>query len=406
MSTRILFVAENVTLAQIVRIATLARSLPPDRYDVHFASSSFPELVFAGTDFEQHAIETLAAERAAKALESGRRLYDKKTLQRYVAAELALMDRVEPDVVVGDFRLSLSTSAQLAGVPCGVLINAYWSPFAVRERWPVPDHPIVRLVGEELAERYFPKALPRAFEHFASPVNATRRRLGLPPVGSLQEVLTQGDYTLYPDDPWLTPVQGEPAQHRFLGPVLWEPSLATPQFGFDDERPLVYVTLGSSGKVDLLPLVVEAVASLPVNVVVATAGRAELANLPPNVRAYPYVPGSELARRAAVVVSNGGSTTGYQALREGTPVVGLPTNLDQYLATQALVARGVGLEVKARNADLESVRSAVERALVDEEMKRAAESVGARFAAHDSAAVFRRWVDEVVRRPPVAAVVG
>ena len=51
MRPRILFVAEAVTLAQVVRLATLARGLDPARYEVHFASARFDELVFAGTAF-------------------------------------------------------------------------------------------------------------------------------------------------------------------------------------------------------------------------------------------------------------------------------------------------------------------------------------------------------------------
>ena len=40
MRRRILFVAEAVTLAQVVRLVTLARALDPARYDVHFASAA------------------------------------------------------------------------------------------------------------------------------------------------------------------------------------------------------------------------------------------------------------------------------------------------------------------------------------------------------------------------------
>ncbi len=393
---RILFVAENVTLAQVVRLATLAEALPHGHFEVHFASASFPEMVFAGTSFVRHTIETLPAERAAKALDAGKRLYEKRTLLRYMDAELRLIDEVQPDLVVGDFRLSLSSSAELRGVPSGVLINAYWSPYAQREKLPVPDHPIVNLVGEEMAEKYFPLAVPKVFRHFASPINAARAKHGLRDVGSLNEVLCHADYTLYPDDPQLTPAPGAPAHHRFLGPVLWEPKLPMPELDFaEPERPLAYVTLGSSGKIDLLPSVIEALAGLAVNAVVATADRAQLPELPSNVRAYPYVPGSELSRRARVVISNGGSTTGYQALAEGTPVVGIPNNFDQYLATDAIVSAGAGLCVKARSASSSNIRSAIERALSDEAMTNAAQQIAARFVRQDSSHAFLEWVEEV-----------
>lgn len=405
MKPKVLFVAENVTLAQVVRLVTLARALPPADFDVHFASSTFPEFVYAGMTFTQHQLDTLDAERATRALEAGKRLYERRTLQRYVEAELALMESIQPDVVVGDFRLSLSTSAEKFGIPCGVLINAYWSPFSMREEWPVPDHPIVRLVGEELARRYFPQAMSRVFDHFASPVNAVRKKYGLPPVGSLLQVLTHGDYTLYPDDPWLTPVRGAPPSHRFLGPVLWQPDVPMPDLAFaDPARPLIYVTLGSSGKVDVLPAVLSGLEGLAVNAVVATAGRARPSAVPQNVRAVEYVPGAEMARRAAVVISNGGSTTGYQALAEGTPVVGIPTNLDQYLASQAICASGAGLEIKARVLTSERVREAVSRALVDDDLRNNAQDVARHFSKHDSGAAFRAWIEQVTQKMPARTV--
>lgn len=408
MKKRLLFVAENVTLAQVVRLVTLARALPSDAYEVHFACSEFPELVFAGTQFTQHRIETLAPELAAKALQAGRRLYEKSTLLRYIAAETRVIDAVRPALVIGDFRLSLPTSAELRGVPSAVLINAYWSPFARRERFPVPDHPIIKWLGEALTEQYFPQAIPRVFQHFASPINAVRKKHGLAQVGSLLQVLTHADYTLYPDDPWLTPIEGAPLTHRFLGPVLWQPDLlgeepsaaqATEQsddLERADERPLVYVTLGSSGEVQLLPMIAQVLGQLPVRAVIATAGRRELGGVPDNVVAREFVKGEDMARRARVVISNGGSTTGYQALSQGTPVLGIPSNFDQYLATEAILRAGAGAIVKARQATPESLRAAITGLLVDDAARAAAQRVAQRFSQHDAAANFRAFVEHVL----------
>ena len=394
---RILFVSENVTLAQVVRLLTLARSLPQSQYEVHFASRAFDHVIFQGTDFSQHQLYTLDKERVLGAMEAGKRLYERNALERYVDAELELFDRIEPDLVVGDFRLSLSTSTQLRKVRLATIINAYWSPYAVRSGFPVPDHPIVRLLGEATAAKYFPLAIPRVFDHFASPVNALRKARRLPPLGSLLEVLTAGDDTLYLDEPTLTPLSGAPACHRFLGPVLWAPSVPVPgDLDASDARPLVYVTLGSSGRTDALPHVLRALSNLPVRVVVATAGRVQLSDLPDNVRAYPFVPGDQVSRRASLVISNGGSTTSYQALAEGTPVVGLPSNLDQYLAMTAIEAAGAGALVKARCVDETAITRAVERVLHDEGFSRAARAIAERFRALDSGVEFRRYLSETL----------
>lgn len=403
---RILFVAENVTMAQCVRLVTLARSLDEARYDLHFACADFPDLIFEGTRFTRHPLESLSPEAAARALEAGQRLYEKATLLGYIEAERRLIGEVEPALVVGDFRLSLPASAELSGVPCAVLINAYWSPYARRQGFPVPDHPIIGWLGEKLTEQYFPRALPHVMRHFASPINAARATHGLPPVGGLLEALTDGTFTLYPDDPALVPLESAPASHRFLGPVLWQPELEAPNgaeiagLGSDAElerlldagRPLVYVTLGSSGPVGLLPQVIEALRRLPVVGLVATAGRVQLGPLPPNVVARRFVRGADVARRAAVVVSNGGSTTGYQALAEGTPVLGLPSNFDQYLATEAIDRFGAGISVKARRADAAAIGAALDRALGDAALASGARRAKSSFAAWDSAARFRELV--------------
>ena len=398
---RVLFVSENVTLAQVVRLVTLARALEREDVEVHFASSMFPELVFGTTAFIHHEIETLAAARAEKALRAGRRLYEKATLVGYIRAEIALIERIRPELVVGDFRWSVPASAQLCGVPSAVLINAYWSPYATERRFPVPDHPIVHFLGEALTEQYFPQAIPRVFQHFAAPLNAARRHFGLPPVGSLLEVLTHGDHTLYADPPWLTPVRDAPASHQFIGPVLWQPDLpdCQPLPEQLSERPLIYVTLGSSGAAELLPMIVGVLAQLPVTAIVATADRVQLSRPPANVLVRPFVRGEEVARRARLVISNGGSSTGYQALSQGTPVLGLPSNLDQYLASEAIVRAGAGRCVKARRANPEALRTAISELLQDDATLHAARAAADRFRSLDSASAFRAFVQRTLAVP-------
>jgi UDP:flavonoid glycosyltransferase YjiC (YdhE family) len=169
-----------------------------------------------------------------------------------------------------------------------------------------------------------------------------------------------------------------------------------PWHGLDPERPRVYVTLGSSGALRLVPMLIEALASLPVAAVIATAGRVNLGPLPAHLVARPFVRGSDAARRAALVVFNGGSTTGYQALAEGTKVLGLPSNFDQYLAMEAIERAGAGLSIKARQASAERIRSAVERALEDRTLDAGARTVAEHFAQHDSARTFRSFVASVI----------
>jgi UDP:flavonoid glycosyltransferase YjiC (YdhE family) len=393
---RILFIAEDVTMAQVVRLAVLARALDPARHEIHFACRHFDDLVFRPDEFRRWRIDSVERSHVQKALERGKRLYDLSTLRRYARSDLDVIDKVKPDLIVGDFRLSLAASAPAARVPFAALINAYWSPHAVRQSFPLPDHPIINLVGEKTATRYFPQARPRVFAHFAKPVNELRKDYGLPPVGSLLEVLTYGDFTIFPDVPYLTPTRDLPPGQRYIGPVLWAPDVPLPPWWnqLPDDEPLVYVTLGSSGQVRALPAVLDALASLPVRAVVATAGRIAAGTLPGNVRAAEFVPGDQVARRAAVVICNGGSTTGYQALAEGKPVVGIASNLDQHLAMSAIEERGAGIRVRAGGVRASQVREAVETLLGSRSHQDQARAIAAEFGKWNPAALFTALVDE------------
>jgi UDP:flavonoid glycosyltransferase YjiC (YdhE family) len=379
---RILFVAEAITLAQVVRLVTLARGLDPARYAVAFASAPFDPVAFAGTAIEPVPLVTVDRKVALRKVERGERIYEKDVLLKYVEAELELFERVKPDLVVGDFRLSLAVSAASAGIPHASLINAYFSPHAVRDGFPVPDHPIVSLLGAKRAAEYFPRALPLVFAHFVAPLDAVRKRYGLPPSGGLLEALSAGDFTLYPDVAELCPTRALPPSHRYLGHVPWSPALPLPGFLADSApvRPLVYVTLGSSGRLSALESVLGVLGELDIDVLVATAGRFELERVPANVHVERFVPGELVARRASFVVTNGGASTSYQALSQGTPVLGVPSNLDQYLAMTAIEKASAGRLVRAGEATPAAIRSAVSELFTSRALKAGALEVARAFA--------------------------
>jgi UDP:flavonoid glycosyltransferase YjiC (YdhE family) len=398
MRRRVLFVAEAVTLAQVVRLYQLARALPRDRYEVHFASAHFDEMIFSGAPWlRRWLIHSLSPRAVDRRVRLGARIYGPRVLRRYLADDLAVIDEVRPQLVVGDLRWSLAVAAPLRQIPYAALINAYWSPHAVRDGFPLPDHPIVHLLGERLAARHFPRALPRVFAHFAAPLNRLRRRHGLAAIGSLPQLLCFGDLTLHPDPPALVPTSGAPAHHLHLGPVLWSPQVERPDWWsrLDPARPTVYVTLGSSGRAERLPLVVDAIAALGAQVLVATAGRAQVPARP-NVFVAPFLAGDQACQRADVVVSNGGSSTSYQALAAGRPVVGLASNLDQHLSMQAIVRAGAGVVLRASTAQAHEVGAAVQEALVDAPLRAAAAAQAAHFARADALSSFVDAVGAVV----------
>ena len=306
-------------------------------------------------------LDTQSPELFAQRLASGRPLFSRARLEGYVVQDLELIEAVRPDVIVGDFRLSLAASARLARTPYIGLSNAYWSPdqpwraarptLEVFRGWPAP-----------LADAMFHALSPAALQWHAKPVHQLLIGHGLPGIGhDLRRAFTEADLTLYADLPSLFPDAARPPRTDFLGPVGWEPPVAPPEWwnSIPTGAPLAYLTLGSSGDTDALARVADWLAAMGFVVLAATAGRTALAMDGRRLFVADYLPGAAAARRAEIVICNGGSPTVGQALAAGRPVLGLCSNLDQFLNMRAVGARGAGLGLRADQL----ARPAVEKAV-------------------------------------------
>jgi UDP:flavonoid glycosyltransferase YjiC (YdhE family) len=191
------------------------------------------------------------------------------------------------------------------------------------------------------------------------------------------------------------PMRPLPDSHVFLGPVLWAPDIPRPSWWnrWETEQPSIYVTLGSTGAADTLPTIVGEIAELPLNVLVATAGRLMLSDTPSNVYVADYLPGLECARLARAVVCNGGSATAYQGIANGRPVVGLWTNPDQELTTRILQQQGAGLSHPAAKLEPGMAQELGRQAVMEGKLAKGAEKLAERFAAYDAGVLFNRFLD-------------
>jgi UDP:flavonoid glycosyltransferase YjiC (YdhE family) len=385
---KILFVAEAVTLAHVGRPLALARTLDPQRYDVHLACAPGYEQFFKDAQLHHWPLTSISSARFLAALAAGKPVYDARTLHQYVLDDMRLLQAVRPDVVIGDFRLSLSVSARLAAVPYVALANAYWSPY-VNQHYQVPALPLSRVLPIAVADRLFRLVRPLAFALHCRPLNRVRRAYRMPSLGyDLRRVYTDADHVLYADIPEMFPAHELPITHSYLGPVTWSPPTEPPSWwdALPGGRELLYVTLGSSGQGALLPRILQALAPLPVTVMAATAGTIEPGLLPDNAHVASYLPGEQAAQRSRLVICNGGSPTCQQALVAGVPVLGIAGNLDQYLNMAGVVRCGAGMLLRSDRLEEEGLRSAVLHLLHDPAPRVAAEQVAQHFQRYHAGA--------------------
>src|SRR3954451_10295305 len=202
---RVLFVAEAVTLAHVARPIALARGLDPVHFDTVLAADPRDQALWGSLSIPLRPIRSIPSEQFRNALAHGRPLYDAETLRAYVEDELDVIRELAPDVVVGDFRLSLAVSTRVTNTRYLAITNAYWSPYG-RRRFPVPELPIGRRLGLSIAQRLFQLARPFAFAYHTLPLNRIRREYGLPSLGfDLRRIYTEADHPLYADVPEMVP---------------------------------------------------------------------------------------------------------------------------------------------------------------------------------------------------------
>lgn len=396
---RILFISEAVTLAHVVRPIVLAKTLDPVHYKITFACDLRYNKIIGKLPFAYKPIKSITSEHFLACSVKGQTGYDTATLRAYVKDDLQVIREVDPDIIVGDFRLSLAVSARLAGKPYMGICNAYWSPYAKQRFFPVPEHPCTKIFGVQFTQHIFNLARPLIFAALALPWNRLLREYGLPTIGlDLRRIFTQGDQTLYADLPQLIPTSKLPASHHYIGPILWSPFVPTPNWwkNLPDDKPVIYVTLGSSGDTGLLPEVFAALKELPITAIVATAGANNPADMPDNIFVANYLHGEAAANRASLVICNGGSPTTQQALAAGVPVLGIASNLDQYLNMVYMQQAGVGRLVRAGKTTRSVLCRMVSEMLIDPSLYNAAKFYQQCMVSYSQHDIFPCLVESVL----------
>jgi UDP:flavonoid glycosyltransferase YjiC (YdhE family) len=348
--SRILIFAEAVTLAHVARPIALSRILRELGHEVCIAAAPAADRWLAGENVARQRIESIDPTRFLRALARGLPPYDRETLTQYVDDDLRAIAAWPPDIVIGDFRLSLYISARLAHKPYGAIANAYWS----RRYWTgvdAPDIASLNWLPRPVANAVFRAVYPAAFALHALPFRAVCRHFGVTPPGrDIRNIYTASDATSFADveafyEPSPAPADAPP----FIGPLPWEPPGSDVLPELSDGPPIVFVSLGSSGDPGLLPRVLHVLAGLPVRCIVATGVPVNQVRLPVNcIHAADFVPYAAACAASSLVICNGGAPATYAALAAGKPVLALAGNVDQLANMQVVTRTGAGMTVDWR----------------------------------------------------------
>ena len=151
------------------------------------------------------------------------------------------------------------------------------------------------------------------------------------------------------------------------------------------DRPLVYVTLGTSfNEPAVFATILAALADLPVTVLITT-GRdlpaGELGPVPGNAVVTSFIPQEAVLPHCAAVVHHGGAGTALGVLAHGLPSVVLPRGADNFAVAARMAAAAGARTVGPGELTENAVRAAVRGLLDDPGARAAAERIAAEIDA-------------------------
>ncbi|WP_069385693.1 glycosyltransferase [Cellulosimicrobium cellulans] len=313
---------------------------------------------------------------------------------------LAAVDAERPDLVVTSvFTVGAMIAAQSRGIPFDVLLpNVYAAPYPGRTPFGAGLRPARGPVGR-LRDRAVTSAATRTLDRFTlARLDALRADLGLGPLTHSWEQMGAARQQLVMTSPAFDLPGPLPANARYVGPVLDDPSWAddVPWEAPPGDDPLVLVALSSTfqDQAALLRRVVAALSALPVRGVVTTGQGLDPGAVPvrgvvttgqgldpgavpgsASVSVVAAAPHRAVLRDAALVVTHGGHGTLLKALVAGCPVVVLPHGRDQADNAVRVTLRGAGVAVPRRSS-AGRIHRAVHRVLHDPSFARAAARLG------------------------------
>ncbi|MFQ5650394.1 MAG: glycosyltransferase [bacterium] len=368
MSKRILVMPDGNWLSHTSRPFEITKVLREMGHEIVFASDGEYMKLPRDEGFSVLPIRTIAPERVLACSRNGRaNWFDYELIKECVEQELTLFDQVKPDLVLTDFRLPLSTSCELANIPLAVILNASWTDYySVRVK--APEHlGVTRIFGKSLTTSFFPWVKDFILTFDSKPFNKFRREKGLSHRKNIWDIW-RGDLNLIVDIPEYGPTENLPDNFHYIGPIIWEPEMESPDWleDLDSGKPTLYFTMGSTGHTHFFEQAIEIFGDTEYQCIMTTAGMAALHNIPNNFYVVDYAPGSKIMEKSDLVVCQGGNGTIYQAMAKGVPVIGIATMHDQEWNLDRVESLGIGIHLSDLKFKPVHLAEAVEKILSEE----------------------------------------
>jgi UDP:flavonoid glycosyltransferase YjiC (YdhE family) len=379
---RIVAIPNAHALAHVSRLLEIAKVLRTQSHEVIFAGHGKYLDIVVKEGFTCHELPYMSVEQIVNAVRTQKLgdIYQYRQLEEFIAAESALYQQENPDLILIDNRPTARTSADKLGLPTAAVLNVHMSSFRKNPFFSLSD--ILGIKNSMLLTPF--DLLENKIEYFLydrlvmGDLNKLRRQMGLP--GYYGNQHEEGDLSMLADIPEFNPVAFMPAHASFVDPITWHNDLPEPDSlkQLTRDRKTIYVSLGSES-LDELIQELSALTELNAQVVIAcgkTLGEQTCRTPVPHVFLEEFVNTDKLHPICDVVCCHGGNGTIYQALGFGLPIVAVATHAEQYVGAKKLEQLGLGRALKLtqiRKKGIKVLVKAISEVLSNPEMRIAAQ---------------------------------
>jgi len=267
-----------------------------------------------------------------------------------------------------------------------------------------PGLPPARNDEERAMHAEIAKAVEAMFDSGLPALNAARSELGLAPLDHVLEQFGPAERQLLATaQAFDFPADALPDKVRYVGPQIADPEWAqawSSPWPDSDDRPLVVVGFSTTfqNHVGALQNVIDALATLPVRVLVTLGGSIAAEELDPaaNCVIVDSAPHTVVMPQAALVVTHGGHGTVMRALTSRTPMLVMPHGRDQADNAVRITERHAGLSLMP-GASSDEIREACRRMLDEPRFRAAARQLGDSVAAEAKASTLTDELEAAAR---------
>ncbi|MES1256846.1 MAG: nucleotide disphospho-sugar-binding domain-containing protein [Acidobacteriota bacterium] len=239
-------------------------------------------------------------------------------------------------------------------------------------------------------------------------INRHRKRLGLPPLHSLDETFSPYAQICQQNAEFDFPRQALPLSFHYVGP-LHLPRGNAIEFPWNrlDGRPLVYGSLGTvvNRHRHVYRVIAEACADLEAQLVLSLGGSGnpeEYTGLPGNPLVVRYAPQTDLLRRASLTVTHAGLNTTLESLAAGVPLVAIPITFEQPAVASRIRWTGTGEFLRLGRATPARLRSQIRTVLGERKYRDAAHNMSQAISRSPGIARAAEIIEQIAQtRQPV-----